>query len=217
VAEADAWLRSRAPDATGPLLTSVNGPALPRTVKEEEVLARLLRAPGEAAAFAVLLDPGQWTTHLRAELFTTLRWLTSGGGNPGYSVVAEAFTRRLLRAPGWAADDIGWPDATRAMTYLQRLAATTVTAGQARLAAEALARGDAVAVSATQSRLAADVRAGRAPQPSAQSPTVTPQSPAQVPTARPPRPPAQARAASPPLLQPPPGRQPGPGGPVPRM
>jgi hypothetical protein len=205
VAEADAWLRSRAPDTTGPLLTSANGPALPRTVKEEEVLARLLRVPSEAASMAALLGPGTWSTHLRAELFTTLRWLTSAGGTPDYSGVAEAFTRRLLRAPGWAADDIGWPNATRAMSYLQRLAATTVTAGQARLAAEALAHGDAVAVNATQSRRAADARASR------------PQRPAHVPTVRPSLPPAQVRAAGPPLLQPPPGLQPGPGGPVPRM
>lgn len=144
--DAGRWLTTRSPESAGPLATTVNGPTI-RTTREEEVLAWLVRKPGDTEAVVQLVAAVTWTTHLRAELFATMRWLTSAGGTPGYGVIAEAFFRRLLRAPGSAAAEIGWPGAARAMTYLQRLAATTVTPGQARLSAEALARTETATVS----------------------------------------------------------------------
>jgi hypothetical protein len=42
---------------------------------------------------------------------------------------------RVLRAPADVAEDIGWPNATRAMAYLNRLVATPVTERQATAAA----------------------------------------------------------------------------------
>jgi hypothetical protein len=141
--DAGRWLTSRSPESAGPLATTVNGPTT-RTAREEEVLAWVVRKPGDTEAFAQLVGAVTWTTHLRAELFATMSWLTSGGGSPGYGVIEETFFRRLLRAPGSAAAEIGWPGAARAMAYLQRLAATTVTPGQARLSAEALARAETV-------------------------------------------------------------------------
>lgn len=148
-ADAAAWLASRSAGVTGPLRTSTTGPAS-RTAREEELLAFLVREPGSSARLAGMTRPATFTTHLRAELFTALRWATAAGGAPGYSVIAEAYGRRLLRAPAAAADDIGWPDATRAMTYLHRLAATPVTGTQAEAAATLLATVDAAASQARQ-------------------------------------------------------------------
>jgi hypothetical protein len=144
IGDARGWLASRAPGAAGPLMTTADGPVT-RTVREEEVLAWLLRSPLDTAAMTGGLAPGAWTTHLRAELAAALRFASTTGGTPGYGVLAEAFGRRLLRAPGWAGQDIGWPAATRAMTYLQRLAATSVTREQAHHAASSLARTDTTA------------------------------------------------------------------------
>lgn len=138
---ANAWLRSRAPETAGPLVRTADT----RGIREEEILAWLLRHPGGTGQVAEQTGQAAWTTHLRAELFATLSWLTVGGGTPDYSVIAEAYTRRLLRAPRWAAADIGWPGADRAMTYLQRLAATPVTDRQARSAVDAVAGADATA------------------------------------------------------------------------
>ena len=143
-ADAAAWLASRSAGVTGPLRTSTTGPAS-RTAREEELLAFLVREPSSAARLAGMTGPATFTTHLRAELFTALRWSTAAGGTPGYSVIAEAYGRRLLRAPAAAAADIGWPDATRAMAYLHRLAATPVTDAQAEAAATLLATVDAAA------------------------------------------------------------------------
>jgi hypothetical protein len=169
--DAGRWLTTRSPESAGPLATTVNGPTI-RTTREEEVLAWLVRKPGDTESVAQLVGAVTWTTHLRAELFAAMRWLTSAGGSPGYGVIAEAFFRRLLRAPGSAAAEIGWPGAARAMTYLQRLAATTVTLGQARLSAEALARAETATVSANGAARPSAVRA-EAPllQPPVQAPS----------------------------------------------
>jgi hypothetical protein len=155
--DAQAWLVSRAPEAAGPLRTTETGP-ITRTAREEELLAFLIREPGAGADAAALAGNATFTTHLRAELFAAWRWLTAQGGAPGYGVIANAFGRRLLRAPGTMAEDIGWPGATRAMAYLQRLAATPVTEAQARVSAEALAEADvAAAAGAPRLRPAAGV------------------------------------------------------------
>jgi hypothetical protein len=189
-ADAAGWLASRSAGVTGPLRTSATGPAS-RTAREEELLAFLVREPGSAARLAGMAGPATFTTHLRAELFTALRWVTAAGGTPGYSVIAEAYGRRLLRAPAAAADDIGWPDATRAMAYLHRLATTPVTGAQAEAAATVLATVDAAARQARQQVTA--VPAAR------RAPAVTP-----APGERP-------------LLQLPPAPVPGRGSPAPRL
>jgi hypothetical protein len=105
-------------------------------------------------------------------------------------VIATAYTRRLLRAPATAAEDIGWPGATRAITYLQRLTATPVSPARARAAATALAEADAAA---------------SGPRPPA-GPAVT--------AAAAPRAPLPERRHP---LQPPPALVPGSGSPAPRL
>jgi hypothetical protein len=142
--DAAAWLAARSAKITGPLPTSVTGPAS-RTAREEELLAFLAREPGRGAPLAAMAGPATFTTHLRAELFAAWRWATAAGGTPGYSVITEAYGRRLLRAPVDAAEHIGWPNATRAMAYLNRLVITPVTESQAAAAAGLLASVDAAA------------------------------------------------------------------------
>jgi hypothetical protein len=140
--DAWAWMTARAPEASGPLRTTATGPGT-RTTREEEVLAFLLRDPMRAAPVARLLAPGSMTTHLRAEALAAWRKLAPDDGGPQFEAVATWYGRSLLRAPRWAADEIGWPGASRAMAYLDRLTATPVTESQARVAAEFLAFADA--------------------------------------------------------------------------
>lgn len=160
--DAAAWLAARSAGITGPLPTSVTGPAS-RTAREEELLAFLVRDPGQSARLAGMAGPATFTTHLRAELFAALRWVSAGGGTPGYSVIAGAYGRRLLRAPADAAGDIGWPDATRAMAYLNRLVVTPVTESQATAAAGLLASVDGAASQPSRQMSAAAPAAQRAP------------------------------------------------------
>jgi hypothetical protein len=189
-ADAAAWLASRSAGITGPLPTSATGPAS-RTAREEELLAFLVREPGRGARLDAMAGPATFTTHLRAELFAALRWATAAGGTPGYTVIAEAYGRRLLRAPADAAEEIGWPNATRATAYLNRLVVTPVTEAQAAAAADLLAAADAAASQASR-QMTATVRS--APH----TPSVTP---------------AQGERQ---LLQQPPALAPGRGSPLPR-
>jgi hypothetical protein len=192
---ADTWLASRAPGARGPLMTTTTGPVT-RCGREEEILAWMLREPGAIRATASLASDPAWTTHLRAELFAALRWLDPGSGEaPEPDAVLGAFGRRLLRAPGWAAADIGWPDADRALAYVQRLAVTPVTTAQAYAAGQALAAAGTI----TAQPAGPVAFPGGLPQP---GPSGT--KPGQAP-------------GGPPRLVPPPSPMPGPAGPVPRM
>jgi hypothetical protein len=188
--DAQSWLESRSPAMTGPLRTTATGPTS-RTAREEEVLALILRDPQAGMGVAALAGPATWTTHLRAELFAAWRWATAEGGKPGYGVIAATYTRRLLRAPTDAAADIGWPGATRATAYLQRLVATPVTQAQASASAMALAEADTTA---------------RAPRPPV---GIAPTSRAALNR--------QLRREERHLLQPPPPLAPGRGSPAPRL
>jgi hypothetical protein len=195
-ADAAAWLASRSAGITGPLRTTATGPSS-RTAREEELLAYLIREPAAASGLAGAAGPATFTTHLRAELFTAWRWVTAAGGAPGYSVIAEAFGRRLLRAPVTAATDIGWPDATRAMAYLNRLATTPVTAAQAEGAATVLAAVD----NAARQQVTAALASRHTP-----ALTLTPNVP-----------PVTMTQGQRPLLPEPPALVPGCGSPVPRL
>jgi hypothetical protein len=139
--EMTSWLMNRAPEATGPLQTSRNGPVT-RSGREEELLACAIRNPQEAPRLLSRVGPETMTADLRAELAIAVKWATETGGTPEYSVIGEAYARRLLRAPGTAAEEIEWPAMRRAMTYLRRLAETPVTPKQASEAAIWLARAD---------------------------------------------------------------------------
>jgi len=165
--DAWAWMAGRAPEATGPLPTTATGPGT-RTAREEEVLAFLLRDPRHAAPVARLVTPESMTTHLRAEALAAWQKLDADGSGPPFDLVATRYARSLLRAPRWAGGDIGWPGATRALAYLERLAATPVTGPQARAAAAFLVTADT----------GGPANHGHLPQPG-----LTPGAPVQVPPA----------------------------------
>lgn len=198
-AAARAWLVSRARDGTGPLPITADGPAC-RTAWEEAVLARLLHDPHDDQLRALIAERA-WTSHLRAELHLAMR---PGHmlKHPDQNQVRSGFAYRMLRAPGWALALTGWPDAHRAMRYLDRLAATPVTAAQALAAAQALVAADTV-------RMTGPVAAGAA-RASRHLPTQTRRT-LDTPSPRP----HPARAAPPLTLVPPPPL-PGPTTPAPR-
>ena len=142
---ARAWIQNRARGTAGPLRTSKTGPAC-RASLEDEVLAWLVETAHDGQPWD-LLGQVAWTSHLRAELYAASelhgkgRASTDPGGSP-LRRIRSSFTHWLAFAPGWAADDIGWPDARHARAYLSRLAMTPVGEVQALRAAQALARAD---------------------------------------------------------------------------
>jgi hypothetical protein len=142
---AGAWMQNRVRGTGGPLRTSKTGPAC-RASLEDEVLAWLVHAAHDGQPWD-LLGQVAWTSHLRAELYAASESHGKGSAStdPGGSPlrrIRSSFTYWLAFAPGWAADDIGWPDARHARAYLNRLAVTPVSEVQALCAAQALARAD---------------------------------------------------------------------------
>jgi hypothetical protein len=146
-----AWLADRtAPGSTGPdqpapLASCLSGPAC-RTAREEQVLARLVQHGDPGGELTTRLLTWTFCTYARSE--TYLAWCTSAGdtARPETAQIRTELARRLLRAPGWAADYVGWPFGQRALAYFDRLAATPVTRDQATAAARELVREDTEAM-----------------------------------------------------------------------
>lgn len=182
-----AWLQDRAAGTTGPLASCGTGPAC-RAIWEEQVLAWLLQN-GEGSGEG--WRPQAFTTYSRSEIFLAWRAVSQGTPSGGDDRTIEAeLGRRLLRAPGWASAEIGWPHGQNTVAYLRRLEITPVTAAVSQLAARQLVSQDR-----TTRR--------RGPMPRADMPS---RSPGEAPQA----------TATRPVLAPPPvtARAPGP---VPRM
>lgn len=114
---------------------SLEAPALehlPRVTLEEHALAWALRHSGTLSAAGVELAELTWTADCRREIAAALHTATSRRNQAGAGDVAAQLTRRMLRAPGWAADQIGWPAGAWIQHYLTRLSATPVTETAAR-------------------------------------------------------------------------------------
>jgi len=112
---------------------------LPRVTLEEHLLAWLLHHPGKLDEVAAALPGPVWTTDCRHEIYAALRTAARCNGQAGYTEVSAELDRRILRAPGWAATQVGWPSGSWAQQYLQRLAATRSNDTSARAAIRALA------------------------------------------------------------------------------
>jgi hypothetical protein len=136
-----AWLDDRAPGRTGPLASCGTGPPC-RAVHEEQVLAWLLQNRGGSGEG---WKPQAFTTYSRSEIF--LAWLTAARVGPGADSahVQAELERRLLRAPRWAAGDVGWPFGQDAVAYLHRLTVTPVATMMAQSAARQLLSQDKAA------------------------------------------------------------------------
>jgi hypothetical protein len=150
--EQAAWLASRGLDtlqpAASPLTGTLDGPWC-RTAREELVLAWLLRGSpgrGDAGDETGQLAARAFSTYARSECYLAWRTVTRDGGPGADGTVAGAvraeLARRLLRAPGWAAEYVGWPFGEFALAYADRLAATSVSDVRGRTAARELIRED---------------------------------------------------------------------------
>lgn len=148
----DTWLADRGQEAEGPLLAVADDGPRCRAVREETALAWLLQ---EAAVpqVAARLRPDMLTTDVRSEIFHA--WRAAALRPAGFSMesCAAELRSRMLRAPGWAAGRIGWPEGHIAARYLARLARTPVTGGQGHTAISALAEEEASAAAATRRKI----------------------------------------------------------------
>jgi len=139
-----AWLsgRSRNPgQAASGKWRPLGDPAvehLPRVTLEEHALGWALHHAGTLPGSGAGLGDLAWSADCRREIAAALGTLTRHGEQARLPEVAAQLARRMLRAPGWAADQVGWPAGEWAQHYLGRLAATPVRETAARQAVAAL-------------------------------------------------------------------------------
>lgn len=156
LAERDAWLADRVLGRAAPadglppgpptaMAGAVTGPDC-RTQHEERILAWLLQG-GAIGEDIRSLEPYVFSTHSRSEMYLAWRSVADSAGEdgPAPGEVRHELARRLLRAPGWADQAVGWPFGHHALAYFDRLAATPVDRKQAESAARGLIRDAALA------------------------------------------------------------------------
>jgi len=93
------WLSDRYRDTRGRPLTAPAGEHLPRVALEEQILAWLLRHPGEARGVMAELPRAPWTADCRHEIYAALRTAAGNAPQAGYEEISAELRRRLLRAP----------------------------------------------------------------------------------------------------------------------
>jgi hypothetical protein len=133
------WVAGRLPSADGPLCWPPGG-AIPRMVREEQVLAFVLRAPWELDAVSEALPWFQFAADVREEVFQAARLIHARGGTVDARSVAAEAASRYEWAPAWARDALGGPGTPSVLRYAARLAATEVSPGLARQAIGDLAQ-----------------------------------------------------------------------------
>ena len=128
------WLSDRSDSTPGlSLYSCLAGPEC-RTVREERVLAWMLRRAHGGAEPWPELSAGLFTAPVRAEILLAWRDLAARTARRGDWLVDAELRSRLSRAPGWAEISDG-PDGPGSSLYLYRLASTPVTREQAEAAA----------------------------------------------------------------------------------
>lgn len=132
------WVAGRLPSADGPLCWPPTG-AVPRMVREEQVLAFVLRYPWELDAVSAALPGFIFAADVREELFQAARLIHARGGTVDGRWVAAEAASRYEWAPAWARDALGGPGTPSVFRYAARLAATEAGPGLARQAISALA------------------------------------------------------------------------------
>jgi hypothetical protein len=110
-----------------------------RAVREEQVLACMLRYPWQASALASVLRWHTYQSDLRDEVASALAVIARRGGTVSSAAAGDEVRHRYTEAPAWAREEAGGPDVPRAAAYLRRLACTEVTPDAAMTAARTLA------------------------------------------------------------------------------
>lgn len=131
------WAAERTTAATGPL-TAPPAPVTARTWREDTMLARLLRHPGEVAAARQLLPPHTCTTDVRYDTYAALLALSGRHEMFLLGNVDEEVSRQLGHVPEDGMTYYGGERAPLASRYLARLARTRVSHGQFADAVKAL-------------------------------------------------------------------------------
>jgi hypothetical protein len=139
----DRWLRDRHRADVPRPLADPQVEHLPRVSREEQLLSFMLRHPGWMPDLEPQARARLWTADCRHEIAGAQRAAggkqpAGEGGTAAVRDVAAELRRRMLRAPGWAAAQVGWPDGHWAERYLHRLAMTSVTESTARHAFQVL-------------------------------------------------------------------------------
>jgi hypothetical protein len=137
------WLADRSRAGRSRPLADPPVEHLPRLTLEEHVLAWLLHHPRWLPDVGPGVRARLWTADCRAEIDAALRTATGRDQRAGYFQVEAELGRRMLRAPGWAAEQVGWPFGHWAQAYLRRLGDTSVSEDAARRAFQALTLGPA--------------------------------------------------------------------------
>lgn len=151
-AERNAWLTDRVLGRAAPvdglppgpptaMAGAVTGPEC-RTQHEERILAWLLQGGTAVGEDIRSLESYVFSTYSRSEIYLAWRSIvdSAGGEGPVPGEVRHELARRLLRAPAWADQAVGWPFGHHALAYFDRLAATPVTRDQVESAARGLIR-----------------------------------------------------------------------------
>jgi hypothetical protein len=133
------WVRGRLSSAHGEL-DWPRGDQVPRMVREEQVLAFVLRYPWELDAVSAALPGFMFAADVREEIFQAARLIHSHGGSVNARSVAAEAGSRYEWAPAWARDALGGDGTPLVTRYAGRLAATEVDPGTARHATGDLAR-----------------------------------------------------------------------------
>jgi hypothetical protein len=128
-----------------PLTGCVVGPDC-RTVREERVLAWLLKHGDPDGEVTASLRPQTFCMYSRSEIYAAWHAAAAGDSARTVGAVRNELASRLLRAPGWAARHVDWPFGQLTGTYFDRLAVTPASAEQAKAAARTLVREDTAAM-----------------------------------------------------------------------
>jgi hypothetical protein len=132
------WVRGRLSSAHGEL-DWPPGDQVPRMVREEQVLAFVLRYPRELDAVSEALPGFTFAADVREEIFQAARLIHARGGTVDARSVAAEACSRYEWAPAWARDALGGPGTPSVDRYAARLAATEVRPGLVGQAISALA------------------------------------------------------------------------------
>jgi hypothetical protein len=136
------WVASRGSTAAGPLTPPQAGSDC-RAWEEDQVLARLVTSPREAAQLTAGLTPDTFTTDVRYDVYQAIAALAGRGGYYAPEQVAAELGMRMAAVPPYGLVNYGGATGLFARAYLARLASTEVSSETAAATASTLLQEDA--------------------------------------------------------------------------